>query len=110
MTHANAIRVNDQFHCGNCGKQWDVNDNDVPDCKMELISLEPLDKNILYFGLDLIVPYFMDFIYTNEYGDICISVNEPEIKNDRWLNRGRAIIIARVNLHGINWRETLRKV
>jgi len=33
--HKKAIRVNDQYHCAECGKQWDVNDPDPPECKRE---------------------------------------------------------------------------
>ena len=33
--HKKAIRVNDQYHCAECGKQWDVNDPDPPQCKRE---------------------------------------------------------------------------
>lgn len=108
MNHVNAIRCNDEYQCSHCGKSWDIHE-DAPDCYMTLVSFEPLDKSIFYFGLGFIIPYFMGFIYTDKYGNVCVSVNEPEVKLDRWLNRGRVIIIARVNLHGLDWRETLRK-
>lgn len=28
-----AIRVSDEYHCGRCGLQWGVKDDDKPDCK-----------------------------------------------------------------------------
>lgn len=31
--HKKAIRVNDQYHCSECGRQWDVEDMDPPECK-----------------------------------------------------------------------------
>ena len=33
--HKKAIRVNDQYHCAECGKQWDVNEPEPPECKRE---------------------------------------------------------------------------
>jgi hypothetical protein len=33
MCHAR--RVNDQFHCDQCGYQWDVVDQDAPTCRSE---------------------------------------------------------------------------
>lgn len=33
--HKKAIRVNDQYHCAECGKQWDHDDPDPPECKRE---------------------------------------------------------------------------
>ena len=34
MTHNHkaARRHSDQYHCHHCGKQWDVNDPDPPEC------------------------------------------------------------------------------
>jgi hypothetical protein len=31
--HVSAVRYSDQYHCSHCGKQWDVNDTNPPDCK-----------------------------------------------------------------------------
>lgn len=33
--HKKAIRVNDQYHCAECGRQWDHDDPDPPPCKRE---------------------------------------------------------------------------
>lgn len=35
--HKKAIRVNDQYHCAECGRQWDLDDVDqkVTSCKRE---------------------------------------------------------------------------
>lgn len=30
-----ARRVNDEYHCGRCGYQWDVVDDEPPPCKTE---------------------------------------------------------------------------
>ena len=30
--HKSAIRVCDQYHCSYCGKQWDVDDPEPPEC------------------------------------------------------------------------------
>ena len=33
--HSKARRHGDQYHCAECGRQWDVNDPDPPKCKSE---------------------------------------------------------------------------
>lgn len=33
--HKKARQYSDQMHCAECGKQWDVNDPDPPECKHE---------------------------------------------------------------------------
>lgn len=33
--HKTVRQYNDQYHCAECGKQWDVNDPDPPECKRE---------------------------------------------------------------------------
>ena len=33
--HKKAIRVNDQYHCAECGRQWDHDDPEPPECKRE---------------------------------------------------------------------------
>lgn len=33
--HKKAIRINDQYHCAERGKQWDVSDPEPPECKRE---------------------------------------------------------------------------
>ena len=33
--HKKAIRVNDQMHCAECGRQWDHDDPDPPSCQRE---------------------------------------------------------------------------
>lgn len=33
--HKNVRRYSDQYHCSECGKQWDVNDPDPPECQRE---------------------------------------------------------------------------
>lgn len=35
MNHGSVRRYGDQYHCSSCGKQWDVNDPDPPECKRE---------------------------------------------------------------------------
>jgi hypothetical protein len=41
--HVSAVRYSDQYHCSHCGKQWDVNDSDPPDCK-PLVKVLPIDS------------------------------------------------------------------
>lgn len=33
MKNCKAIRCNDEMHCGWCGLQWSVSDDERPDCK-----------------------------------------------------------------------------
>ena len=33
--HKAARRHGDQYHCAECGRQWDVTDPDPPECKRE---------------------------------------------------------------------------
>lgn len=33
--HKRARQYSDQYHCADCGKQWDVNDPDPPECRRE---------------------------------------------------------------------------
>lgn len=32
IKHRNPVRRGDQIECGHCGKQWDVNDPEPPEC------------------------------------------------------------------------------
>lgn len=50
-SHKAARQYNDQYICSHCGKQWDVNDPDPPDCVESLVTvtsrpatLTPQDK------------------------------------------------------------------
>lgn len=33
--HKNVRRYGDQYHCADCGKQWDHDDPEPPDCRRE---------------------------------------------------------------------------
>lgn len=37
-SHKAARQYNDQYICSHCGKQWDVNDLDPPDCTESLVT------------------------------------------------------------------------
>lgn len=110
MNHVNAIRCNDEYQCSHCGKSWDIHE-EAPDCKMTLVEL-PKTKTVDYFGLQLIVPHSINFIATDSDGEIYGFKNEPSAigywepdddDGQDWY------MIATVNLHGLDWRETLRK-
>lgn len=110
MNHVNAIRCNDEYQCSHCGKSWDIHE-EAPDCKMTLVEL-PKTKTVDYFGLQLTVPLFINFIATDSDGEVYGYENKPyddvywEPDGDNDLDY---YIIATVNLHGLDWRETLRK-
>ncbi len=33
--HKNVRRYGDQYHCADCGKQWDIDDPEQPECRRE---------------------------------------------------------------------------
>ncbi len=39
--HDNAIRYGDEYQCSTCGKSWAVDDNDVPECEIQLYDDKP---------------------------------------------------------------------
>lgn len=110
MNHVNAIRCNDEYQCSHCGKSWDIHE-EAPDCKMTLASAD-VYKTVNYFGLSLTVPEDIYYIATNSYGVVYGYFSEPELCDEFWDNHRYGIPkvrLATVNLHGLNWRETLRK-
>ena len=82
--HKAARQYSDQYHCSHCGKQWDVNDTDPPECTIEslvktsipvkLSSLRPGDKFTLvrsgqhYKVVSNVYSYnvFVKFLYTGD--------------------------------------------
>lgn len=110
MNHVNAIRCNDEYQCSHCGKSWDIHE-EAPDCKMTLVEL-PKTKTVDYFGLQLTVPLFINFIATDSDGEVYGYEIKPS-DDVYWEPNGNNdldyYIIATVNLHGLDWRETLRK-
>lgn len=110
MNHVNAIRCNDEYQCSHCGKSWDIHE-EAPDCKMTLASAD-VYKTVNYFGLSLTVPEDIDYIATNSYGGVYGYFSEPELCDEFWDNRRYGIPkvrLATVNLHGLDWKETLRE-
>lgn len=108
MNHVNAIRCNDEYQCSHCGKSWDIHE-EAPDCKMTLVNLSG-GKKVDYFGLNLIVPLNVNFIAANASGKIHAFFHEPEKYDEFWDTYScRSLVLATVNLHGLDWRETLRK-
>lgn len=107
MNHVNAIRCNDEYQCSHCGKSWDIHE-DAPDCKMTFESIAE-HKAVNYFGTVLMVPKSHGFIATDRNGSVFSYLREPEMKNDVWLQSSSHLFLGSVNLHGLDWRETLRK-
>ncbi len=33
--HKNVRRYSDQYHCSDCGRQWDIDDPEPPQCRRE---------------------------------------------------------------------------
>ena len=46
MQHKNAIRYGDEYQCADCGKSWDVNDKDVPECEIQLHVESPTSTEL----------------------------------------------------------------
>lgn len=110
MNHVNAIRCNDEYQCSHRGKSWDIHE-EAPDCKMTLASAD-VYKTVNYFGLSLTVPEDIDYIATDSYGGVYGYFSEPEPCSEFWdthYDGFPKVRLATVNLHGLNWRETLRK-
>lgn len=108
MNHVNAIRCNDEYQCSHCGKSWDIHE-EAPDCKMTGIYL-PGFKTVDYFGLNLTLPERSKYITTNHNGLIQSWEIEPHRHDNKWWNDvDNPYLIGQVNLHGLDWRETLRK-
>ena len=117
MNHVNAIRCNDEYQCSHCGKSWDIHE-EAPDRKMTLFNVNwtmfnvNCYKTVNYFGLSLTVPEDIDYIATDSYGGVYGYFSEPEPCSEFWdthYDGFPKVRLATVNLHGLNWRETLRK-
>lgn len=110
MNHVNAIRCNDEYQCSHCGKSWDIHE-EAPDCKMTVVDLSRF-KTVDYFDLNFIVPSNITFIGTDASGKIHAFFREPERCSEFWdthYDGFPKLILATVNLHGLDWKETLRK-
>lgn len=108
MNHVNAIRCNDEYQCSHCGKSWDIHE-EAPDCKMTLVNLMQT-KTVDYFGLTLNIPSSIKYIGTNADGTIYAFFQEPERCDDFWETyRCPTLELATVNLHGLEWWDTLRE-
>lgn len=44
-TGCEARQYSDQMHCGRCGLQWDMNDDDPPECPL-VISTPQVEQNV----------------------------------------------------------------
>lgn len=108
MNHVNAIRCNDEYQCSHCGKSWDIHE-EAPDCKMTEINLKKF-KTVDYFGLTLTFPENFNVITTDSDGLITVWELEPGKQcNQWWDDVTNYLVIGEANLHGLDWRETLRK-
>lgn len=107
MNHVNAIRYNDEYQCSHCGKSWDIHE-EAPDCKMTLVSMIKM-KTVDYFGLHLTIPSSIEWIHTNEDGVIRGWTSEVGSSDPQYGDPCEFLVLATVNLHGLDWRETLRK-
>lgn len=108
MNHVNAIRCNDEYQCSHCGKSWDIHE-EAPDCKMTLVNLSQT-KTINYFGMGITIPDWAKYLATDRDGSVYAYDNKPSIDGDDWfVDHSSITSIATVNLHGLDWRETLRK-
>lgn len=107
MNHVNAIRSNDEYQCSHCGKSWDIHE-EAPYCKMTLI--ERSYKTVNYFGTELQIPSFAQYIATDRDGEVWCYDEQPQCMNHQWVSDSLNVLtIANVNLHGLDWKETLRE-
>lgn len=107
MNHVNAIRCNDEYQCSHCGKSWDIHE-EAPDCKITLVNNAGY-KIIDYFGQKLTVPDNFNWLAVDSDGLVYAYIAKPKIDDDCWYDSSIFSHVATVNLHGLDWRETLRK-
>lgn len=108
MNHVNAIRCNDEYQCSHCGKSWDIHE-EAPDCKMTLLYCAGF-KTVDYFGLQLEIPSDHCAIATDADSFIYSYYVEPLPTDNEWfIDNVSYCYIGKVNLHGMDWQETLRK-
>lgn len=108
MNHVNAIHCNDEYQCSHCGKSWDIHE-EAPDCKMTLVNTAGY-KTVDYFGQKLTVNENYNWLATDSDGFVYAYIAKPLTDNDGWYtNMSQFTHCATVNLHGLDWKETLRK-
>lgn len=77
---------------------------------MKLIQMYGATKTIYYFGLSLEVPDWVAYIAVDSYGNLFgfDDENTPwKTKDGLWDSDGRCDILAKVDLNGSNWEQSL---
>lgn len=70
------------------------------------IKLSPKFKEIVYFGLNLVVYKTAKFIAIDKNGAVYSFSEEPKQCIDCWIGKNTDWV-AEVNLEDLDWRETL---
>ena len=81
---------------------------------MILINESCLYKKITYFDIELIVPFYTNWVATDETGEVHAMFNKPTLQYKSlgiWVaDNAFNACVANVDLEGVNWRKTLRKI
>lgn len=86
---------------------------------MKLLSL-PQKKKVIYFGMELMVPFWTKYVATEDDGLVLAFKSKPVVLDETGKKFGLVIWnnpdademeeIATVDLEGMNWKETLVEV
>ena len=87
---------------------------------MKLLSI-PEQKKVTYFGIDIMVPVWGKFIVTEDDGVVLVFKSKPEPLDESnkkyyglviWSDpdANDFVEVARVDLEGMDWKETLVEI
>lgn len=67
-------------------------------------------KQINFLETDLQVPDWSNWIACDSDGPIVAFENEPSNEFGFWGSYGEVFYVAKINIEGINWKETLKEL
>lgn len=86
---------------------------------MKLVSI-PEKKKIIYFGIELMVPIWTKYVATEDDGVVLAFISKPVVLDETGKKFGLVIWnnpdademeeVAKVDLEGMDWKETLVEV
>ena len=76
---------------------------------MKLLKTLYRQKQVEYFGLKLMMPEDHNCLATDSDGRVYSSVEKPKQRLGMWVAGTDTALVARVNLEGMDWKDTLRR-
>lgn len=67
-------------------------------------------KSVVYNGIELSVPFDTKYLAVDRDGQIFAYNNEPSCGRGQWYDCDCETVIARIDLEGADWRESLVEV